>query len=214
MSLYRSFGKRAFDVCAVLAAAPLWIPIIAISMMVVRAAMGSPVLFRQIRPGQRGSPFTILKFRTMRDFRDSNGEPLPDAQRLTRFGRFLRQTSLDELPEFINVLRGNMSLVGPRPLLMRYLGRYNTEQTRRHDVRPGITGWAQVKGRNALDWDEKLKLDVWYVDNLSLGLDIRILLMTVTEVFNKRGIAAPGHETMPEFTGSRESGSGDSRDSS
>ncbi len=168
---------------------------------VVRLSLGSPVLFRQVRPGLRGEPFEMLKFRTMRDAHDAHGRLLPDAERLTAVGRFLRATSLDELPELLNVVRGEMSLVGPRPLLMEYLPLYTPEQARRHEVRPGITGWAQVNGRNALSWDEKFRLDVWYVDNQSLWLDLRILLRTVKKVFVREGISQEGHATMEKFRG-------------
>jgi len=170
---------------------------------VVAIAIGRPVFFRQKRPGLRGDPFTILKFRTMSDARDAGGRLLPDAQRLGRIGAFLRAASLDELPELLNVVAGDMSLVGPRPLLMHYLPKYSTFQARRHDVRPGITGWAQVNGRNALAWDDKFACDVWYVDHVSLALDLRILLQTVVSVVGRRGIRAEGHATMPEFTGTR-----------
>ena len=171
--------------------------------VLVRRKLGSPVLFRQIRPGQHGRPFMMVKFRTMTDECGADGELLPDAQRLTAFGRFLRATSLDELPELWNVLRGEMSLVGPRPLLMEYLPLYSPEQARRHEVRPGITGWAQVNGRNALSWEERFKLDVWYVDHRSLGLDLRILWLTLRKVIVREGINAKGEATMPKFTGSK-----------
>lgn len=167
----------------------------------VRLKMGSPVLFCQDRPGLGGRVFRMFKFRTMTDGRNAHGEPLSDAERLSRFGRWLRQTSLDELPELLNVIRGEMSLVGPRPLLVRYLSRYSPEQARRHDVLPGITGWAQVNGRNAISWDEKFRLDVWYVDNASLGLDLKIIVSTVVKVFRREGINAVGQATMPEFAG-------------
>jgi lipopolysaccharide/colanic/teichoic acid biosynthesis glycosyltransferase len=169
----------------------------------VRRKLGSPVLFRQVRPGMYGRPFMMVKFRTMTDERGAEGELLPDAQRLTPFGRFLRATSLDELPELWNVLRGEMSLVGPRPLLMEYLPLYSPEQARRHEVRPGITGWAQVNGRNTLSWEERFKLDVWYVDHRSLWLDIRILWLTVRKVIVREGISAQGEATMPRFTGNK-----------
>lgn len=178
--------------------APLWI---LIALMVKLTSKG-PIFFRQTRPGLRGQPFTIFKFRTMVEVKDKRGNNLPDAARLTRFGRFLRSTSLDELPELINVLRGEMSLVGPRPLLMQYLPRYTPEQRRRHDVKPGITGWAQVNGRNALTWEEKFRLDVWYVDNWSPGVDLKILAATLGKLFTREGITAEGHATMPEFRGS------------
>jgi lipopolysaccharide/colanic/teichoic acid biosynthesis glycosyltransferase len=167
--------------------------------------LGNPVFFTQVRPGLRGVPFTLIKFRTMLDAYDGKGDPLPDEKRLTKFGQFLRSTSLDELPELFNVLKGDMSLVGPRPLLMEYLDRYTPEQARRHEVRPGITGWAQVNGRNALSWEEKFKLDVWYVDNLSLWLDIKILWMTVFKTLRREGISAAGEATMPPFMGTPDS---------
>jgi len=194
--------KRLIDIVGALSGLVLFgIPMLVIAVLVWKE-LGSPVLFRQMRPGLHGKPFVLYKFRTMIDARDPEGGLLPDEQRLTKFGRWLRATSLDELPELWNVLKGDMSLVGPRPLLMEYLGRYTPEQARRHDVKPGITGWAQVNGRNALSWEEKFKLDVWYVDNWNLGLDLRILLMTVVKVLRREGINAEGHATMPEFTGS------------
>jgi lipopolysaccharide/colanic/teichoic acid biosynthesis glycosyltransferase len=194
--------KRIFD----LTLASLGLLVLAIPMallaLLVRLKLGTPVLFRQVRPGLHGKPFMMLKFRTMTDARGLDGALLPDAERLTPFGRWLRATSLDELPELWNVLKGDMSLVGPRPLLMEYLPLYTPEQARRHEVRPGITGWAQVNGRNALSWEEKFKLDVWYVDNRSLWLDIKILWLTVRKVFAREGISAAGEATMPRFTGS------------
>lgn len=168
----------------------------------VRRKLGSPALFRQVRPGLNGQPFMMVKFRTMTEERGADGELLPDVQRLTAFGRFLRASSLDELPELWNVLRGEMSLVGPRPLLMEYMPLYSPEQARRHEVRPGITGWAQVNGRNAVSWEDKFKLDLWYLDNRSLWLDIKILWLTVKKVFVRDGISAQGEATMPRFTGS------------
>ena len=177
-------------------------PILLFLTLVVRLAHGRPVLYRQVRPGRRGKPFTLLKFRTMRDEHDETGVPLPDERRLTALGRFLRATSLDELPELFNVLKGEMSLVGPRPLLMEYLDRYTPAQARRMEVRPGITGWAQVNGRNALTWDQKFRLDVWYVDHRGFWLDLRILWLTVLSVLGRKGIHADGHATMPEFKGS------------
>lgn len=170
---------------------------------VVRCKLGSPVLFRQVRPGLHGRPFMMIKFRTMTDKRGADGELLPDARRLTSFGRFLRATSLDELPELWNVLRGEMSLVGPRPLLMEYLPLYSPEQARRHEVRPGITGWAQVNGRNALSWEDRFKLDIWYVDHRSFWLDLRILWLTMRKVIVREGISAQGEATMPKFTGNK-----------
>lgn len=171
-------------------------------VMAVRMKLGSPIVFRQKRPGLNGSIFTMAKFRTMTDERSANGELLPDSQRMTRFGQFLRSTSIDELPELWNVIKGEMSLVGPRPLLVEYLNFYTTEQARRHDVRPGITGWAQVNGRNSLSWEEKFKLDVWYVDNQSFWLDIKILWLTVKKVLVREGVSAAGDVTMPRFKGS------------
>lgn len=179
-------------------------PLIAIVAYLVRRNLGSPIFFTQLRPGLGGKPFVMYKFRTMSDARDSEGRLLPDDQRLTRFGQFLRSTSLDELPELWNVIKGEMSLVGPRPLLMKYLELYTPEQARRHEVKPGITGWAQVNGRNALTWEEKFKLDVWYVDNWTLALDLRILWLTLLKVVRRDGISAAGHATMPEFRGSQD----------
>jgi len=170
--------------------------------LIIRVLIGYPVFFQQVRPGLKGRPFKMIKFRTMSNQCDAGGNLLPDAQRLTLFGRFLRSTSLDELPELWNVLKGDMSLVGPRPLLMEYLPLYSSEQARRHEVRPGITGWAQVNGRNALSWEEKFKLDVWYVDNRSIWLDLKILLLTVKKVFVRDGISADGEATMSKFQGS------------
>ena len=193
--------KRLFDIAISAVALLLLSPILLVVATMVRAKLGTPVLFRQARPGLHGRPFTLAKFRTMRDALDHNGRALPDEQRLTSFGRTLRSTSLDELPELWNVLKGDMSLVGPRPLLMQYLERYSPDQARRHDVRPGLTGWAQVKGRNALSWPEKLALDVWYVDNRSFMLDLKIIAMTVKQLFVREGIAHEGSETMPEFMG-------------
>ena len=178
----------------------LGLPLAGLALL-VRLKLGSPIFFRQQRPGLRGKPFTMYKFRTMRDVVDARGQPLPDGERLTRLGRFLRSSSLDELPELFNVLRGDMSLVGPRPLLMEYLSRYSPEQARRHEVKPGITGWAQINGRNAISWEKKFKLDVWYVDNRSFWLDLKILLMTVQKVFRREGISAVGEATMPRFEG-------------
>ncbi len=191
--------KRSFDLLIVLAAAPFWLPVLAVVALLVRLKLGAPVFFRQKRPGQGARIFEMIKFRTMTDARDPAGHLLPDAVRLTPFGKFLRSTSLDELPELLNVLRGDMSLVGPRPLLVHYLPRYSPRQARCHEVRPGITGWAQVKGRNALSWDEKFEWDVRYVESGSLGLDVKILLLTVKTVFVREGISAHGDATMPEF---------------
>ena len=193
--------KRLFDIAVSAVALVLLSPIMLVVALMVRSKLGSPVLFRQVRPGLNGKPFTLVKFRTMRDAQDRSGRPLPDEERLISFGRTLRSTSLDELPELWNVLKGDMSLVGPRPLLMQYLERYSPEQARRHDVRPGLTGWTQVKGRNALNWPEKLMLDIWYVDNRSFLLDLRIMAMTVKQLFARQGISHEGSETMPEFMG-------------
>ncbi|MFN4034209.1 MAG: sugar transferase [Fimbriimonadales bacterium] len=193
--------KRGMDVAVsgllLIAFAPL---LIGLALLVWRQ-LGRPILFRHVRPGLLGKPFVIYKFRTMTNARDAQGNLLPDSERLTPFGKWLRATSLDELPELLNVLKGEMSLVGPRPLLMEYLERYTPEQARRHEVKPGITGWAQIHGRNALSWDEKFKLDVWYVDNWSLWLDIKILWRTLWIVLKREGISAEGHATMPEFRG-------------
>ena len=193
--------KRLIDILAAFSGLLLLAPLMLVLAVLIRLQMGTPVIFRQARPGLGGKPFRMLKFRTMRDAFDEDGKPLPDDQRITRLGKILRSTSLDELPELWNVLKGDMSLVGPRPLLMEYLPLYSAEQARRHDVRPGITGWAQVNGRNALSWDEKFRLDVWYVDNQSLRLDIRILFMTVRKVLVREGIYAEGEVTMSRFTG-------------
>jgi lipopolysaccharide/colanic/teichoic acid biosynthesis glycosyltransferase len=193
--------KRALDlVLASLALLVLGLPLLALAWQ-VRRRLGSPVLFRQTRPGLHGHPFRMLKFRTMTQARDADGRLLPDAQRLTDFGRFLRASSLDELPELWNVLKGDMSLVGPRPLLMEYLPLYSRAQARRHALRPGITGWAQVNGRNALAWKDRFALDLWYVDHQSLRLDLRILWRTLREVLQREGISAVGEATMPRFTG-------------
>ena len=170
-------------------------------MILLLAERGGPIFFRQRRPGLGGRPFTLIKFRSMRDARDASGKLLPDSERLTRLGRILRSTSLDELPELWNILLGQMSVVGPRPLLMRYLDRYSPDQARRHDVRPGLTGYAQIKGRNALSWEDKFALDTWYVDHRSLALDLRIIATTVIQVLRRHGINAPGEATMGEFTG-------------
>jgi Sugar transferases involved in lipopolysaccharide synthesis len=195
--------KRVFDVVVSATALVVLAPVMGLIALLVWRTMGRPVLFRQARPGLHGKPFVMYKFRTMRDLRDAEGKLLPDEARLTPFGRWLRATSLDELPELVNVLRGEMSLVGPRPLLMEYLDRYTPEQARRHEVKPGITGWAQIHGRNNLSWDERFKLDVWYVDNWSLWLDVKILWRTLWMVLRREGISAQGHATMPEFRGSQ-----------
>ncbi|TBW37313.1 sugar transferase [Azotobacter chroococcum] len=195
--------KRLFDLLVATTALLLLAPLLLVLAWLVRRRIGAPVLFRQLRPGLHGRPFELLKFRSMREALDERGRPLPDAERLTPFGRFLRASSLDELPELWNVLRGDMSLVGPRPLLMEYLPLYTPEQARRHAVRPGITGWAQVNGRNALSWEEKFRLDVWYVDHRSFRLDLRILLLTLKRVLAREGINAEGEATMARFTGSK-----------
>ncbi|GGI67282.1 sugar transferase [Shewanella gelidii] len=194
--------KRLFDIMASMFGLVLLSPIMTVIAWKIRNNLGSPVLFRQTRPGLNCEPFEMLKFRSMKDAVDSSGAPLPDEDRMTPFGKKLRDSSLDELPGLISVLKGDMSLVGPRPLLMQYLPLYNTEQARRHDVRPGITGWAQVNGRNAISWEDKFKLDVWYVDNQSFLLDIKILLLTIKKVFIKEGISAEGHVTIEPFKGS------------
>lgn len=194
--------KRAFDIVVSLLLILLLSPVLAGLYLAVALRLGRPVLFRQQRPGLHGRPFTLVKFRTMRNALDDKGNPLPDIERLTLFGRFLRASSLDELPEIWNVLKGDMSLVGPRPLLMEYLPLYSPEQARRHEVRPGITGWAQVNGRNAISWEEKFAHDVWYVDNYSFWLDVKTLLMTVRKVLLRDGISAANDATMPAFTGS------------
>lgn len=193
--------KRVFDLLLSLGGLLILALPLLLLCTLVRRKLGSPVLFRQVRPGLHGRPFMLVKFRTMTEERGANGELLSDAQRLTAFGRFLRASSLDELPELWNVLRGEMSLVGPRPLLMEYLPLYSPEQARRHEVRPGITGWAQVNGRNAVSWDARFVLDVWYVDHRSLWLDLRILWLTVRKVIVREGISAQGEATMPRFTG-------------
>ena len=198
---YQKFGKRVLDLTLAIPAVIMLAPVMALVALMVRLKLDAPVLFRQQRPGLYGHPFTILKFRTMTNTRDSQGSLLPDVERLTPFGRFLRRTSLDELPALINVLRGEMSLVGPRPLLIRYLDRYTPEQTRRHEALPGITGWAQVNGRNTVNWDERLAMDVWYVDNLSPALDAKILWRTLYLVFAREGIAQHGSATANEFRG-------------
>jgi sugar transferase EpsL len=196
--------KRLLDLLITIPGIILISPLLGLVALLVWLRFGPPVLFRQVRPGYHGEPFTIYKFRTMNNSFDKHGELLPDSERLTRLGRFLRSLSLDELPELINVLRGEMSLVGPRPLLMQYLDRYTQEQARRHDVLPGITGWAQVNGRNVLTWEDKFRFDVWYVDNWSFGLDIKILILTPWRVLQRKGISQPGHATAEEFMGNGE----------
>lgn len=198
--------KRCLDLVAATAALIVLSPVLVTVAALVRVKLGRPVLFRQERPGLHGRSFEMLKFRTMTDARSGAGELLPDAQRLTPFGKFLRSSSLDELPGLLSILKGDMSLVGPRPLLMEYLPLYSPQQARRHEVRPGLTGWAQVNGRNAIGWDEKFRLDVWYVDNQSLWLDLKIIAMTVLKVVKRTGIAADGEATMQKFRGNAESG--------
>jgi len=195
--------KRTVDVVGAIIGLLVFSPVLLITALLVRRQLGAPIFFRQVRPGLDGAPFRLVKFRTMRDASDATGEPLPDVKRVTNLGRFLRSTSLDELPELWNVLRGDMSLVGPRPLLMEYLPLYSPEQARRHEVRPGVTGWAQVNGRNAISWDEKFALDVWYVDNRNLWLDLKIILLTIRKVVKREGISSPGEATMSKFTGNR-----------
>lgn len=194
--------KRVVDIVVAACLLVVLAPVLFALSLVVVATMGTPLIFSQNRPGLNGRPFRLVKFRTMNDQRDQEGNLLPDGHRLTRVGRFLRSTSLDELPELWNVLKGDMSLVGPRPLLIEYLPFYTPVQARRHEVRPGITGWAQVNGRNALSWEERFQLDVWYVDNQSLGLDLLILWKTISKILRREGIAHEGHATMPKFTGS------------
>jgi len=193
--------KRLLDIVVSSFALALLSPLLVVLSFLIRRRLGSPILFRQVRPGKDGKPFEMLKFRSMTDARDTDGALLPDADRLTPFGQFLRSTSLDELPELWNVLKGEMSLVGPRPLLMEYLPLYSPEQARRHEVRPGVTGWAQVNGRNALSWEEKFALDIWYVDNRSLWLDLKIIVATIGKVVKRSGISADGEATMPRFEG-------------
>lgn len=193
--------KRAFDMVVAGVALVALSPLLVMLAALIRWRMGSPVFFRQTRPGRRGALFELIKFRTMRDSCDADGTPRPDGERITGLGQWMRSTSLDELPELFNVLKGEMSLVGPRPLLIEYLPLYSPEQARRHEVRPGITGWAQVNGRNAISWEEKFALDVWYVDHRSFALDMRILWLTLAKVLRREGISAAGEVTMPKFTG-------------
>jgi len=193
--------KRLFDIVVSAIALLVFLPLILILIVLVRIKLGSPVFFTQTRPGKDGKPFQMVKFRSMTTAKDADGNLLPDDQRLPKFGKLLRSTSLDELPELWNVLKGDMSLVGPRPLLMQYLDRYTPEQRRRHEVRPGITGWAQVNGRNNVPWEERFKMDVWYVDNHNLLLDIKILWMTVLKVVKRSDVSQEGHATMTEFMG-------------
>jgi sugar transferase EpsL len=201
-NLYRRWGKQTLDLVASALALVVLAPVIVGIALLVRFTLARPVLFRQARPGLHGHPFALVKFRSMRDATAPDGRPLADAERLTKLGRFLRSTSLDELPELFNVLRGEMSLVGPRPLLMQYLERYTPEQMRRHEMRPGITGWAQINGRNALTWEQKFELDVWYVDHVSVRLDAKIIALTVWKIIKREGISQPGQATAEEFKGS------------
>ncbi len=194
--------KRTVDILGATLAISVFAPVLILIALAVRLKLSTPVLFRQRRPGLHGKPFNMLKFRTMTNELDEHGKLLLDEERLTRLGRFLRSTSLDELPEVLNVLRGEMSLVGPRPLLMEYLDRYTPEQARRHEVKPGITGWAQINGRNAISWEEKFRLDVWYVDNWSIWLDTKILVVTLWKVVRREQVSAASHATMPKFRGS------------
>ncbi len=200
---YHNFGKRLFDLFLVIPSLVLSAPVLALIAILVRIKLGAPIFFRQQRPGLHGRPFIILKFRTMANTRDAQGRLLPDVERLTPFGRLLRRTSLDELPELINVLTGDMSLVWPRPLLVRYLDRYTPEQFHRHNIRPGITGWAQINGRNELDWDDRFKLDLWYIHNLSLWLDIKILAMTTWKILASEGVLEEAGGAFPEFWGAQ-----------
>lgn len=199
--MYRVFGKRVLDVIIATLAMIFLFPSLMLFAILIRITMGAPMLFRQQRPGLHSKPFTSYKFRTMIEARDSKGNLLPDKERLTSLGKFLRSTSMDELPELFNVLRGEMSLVGPRPLLMRYLDRYTPEQMRRHEVKPGITGWAQINGRNAITWEQKFALDVWYVAHQSLWLDFKIIALTIWKILKREGINQPGQVTMEEFRG-------------
>ena len=197
----RYFIKRIIDIIVSTIGLLILSPMLLILAVIIRVKLGSPVLFRQQRPGLRGKGFVLYKFRTMTDQRDETGRLLPDEERLPAFGRFLRSTSIDELPELFNVLKGDMSIIGPRPLMMKYLDRYTPEQARRHDVKPGITGWAQINGRNAISWEDRFKLDVWYVDNWGLWLDLKIIFRTVAAVFKREGITQQGRVTMDEFLG-------------
>jgi lipopolysaccharide/colanic/teichoic acid biosynthesis glycosyltransferase len=199
--MYKSWGKRLLDLTLAVPTLILLSPVLLLVGLLVRLELGPPILFRQQRPGLQGHPFTIKKFRTMTDAHDTRDDPLRDAERITPLGDFLRSTSLDELPELLNVLRGDMSLVGPRPLLMQYLDRYTAEQMRRHAVKPGITGWAQINGRNAITWEQKFAFDIWYVDHLSLGLDLKILILTAWKILKREGITPPGQPATPEFMG-------------
>ncbi len=199
LNMFPKLVKRLFDLFSACIGLIFLVPILIVVGIIIRFKIGSPVFFRQARPGLKSKPFIIYKFRTMTDERDEKGKLLPDGVRLSDFGQFLRKVSIDELPEIFNVIKGNMSIVGPRPLLMQYLNRYTPEQIRRHEVKPGITGWAQVNGRNAISWEDKFKLDVWYVDNWSLLLDAKIMFMTVGKILKREGISQPGQVTMEEF---------------
>jgi lipopolysaccharide/colanic/teichoic acid biosynthesis glycosyltransferase len=199
--MYRRFGKRLLDLTLSSLALLLLLPLLAMIGLLVRCQLGAPVLFRQRRPGLHGRPFVLLKFRTMFNACDPQGHPLPDAERVSPFGRLLRRSSLDELPELLNVLAGDMSIIGPRPLLMQYLERYTPAQRRRHEVKPGITGWAQINGRNALPWEQRFLLDVWYVDHQSWWLDVKIIALTVWKICKREGINQPGQATAEEFMG-------------
>lgn len=201
--MYRKYGKRCFDLSVTIPLLILLAPLLLVLALLVRIKLGAPILFRQQRPGLHAKVFVMYKFRTMTDDRDSQGNLLSDAERLLPFGRFLRSTSLDELPELINVLKGEMSLVGPRPLLVQYLTRYTSQQMHRHESYPGITGWAQINGRNELSWEEKFKLDLWYINNVSFKLDFKILIFTLQKIIQRSGINKAGHATMPEFMGSK-----------
>lgn len=195
--------KRILDIFGAIAGLVILSPVLAVLAIMIRCQMGAPVMFRQIRPGRHSKLFKMVKFRTMRNAIGTDGNPLPDSERLTQLGQFLRSSSLDELPELWNVLKGDMSLVGPRPLLVEYLPLYSPEQARRNEVRPGVTGWAQINGRNEISWDEKFALDVWYVDNRTLWLDLKIIWLTIRKVLKREGISAAGEATMPKFTGKR-----------
>jgi len=198
---YICLGKRFLDLNMILALGPALLPAFLTVATLVKIKLGFPILFRQVRPGFKCRPFMMYKFRTMTDGQDSEGNLLPDVKRLTSFGQFLRSTSLDELPELFNVIKGDMSLVGPRPLLMQYLDRYTLEQARRHEVKPGVTGWAQVNGRNAITWEQKFEYDIWYVDNQSFSLDLKIIALTILKILKREGINQPGQATMKEFEG-------------
>jgi sugar transferase EpsL len=203
INMHRLYGKSIYDFIIAMVMLILLSPLFVFLSICVRCLIGKPVFFKQRRPGLDGHPFVMAKFRTMTNDKDSTGNYLPDGDRITAFGRFLRNASLDELPELFNVLKGHMSIVGPRPLLMRYLDRYSPEQARRHEVKPGLTGWAQVNGRNAISWEEKFKLDVWYVDNQSLWLDLKIIALTIGKVLRREGISQAGEATMHEFMGTQ-----------